>query len=117
MNFSKDFFTRLIDNGTQAWTNVELNMSKKRSVLKQINDWLSTNATPEEENNVKIEIIRQSCFNIKRKYPSFSSEVDFIINQFEHNLKFDNMAILPFKQLDSLTFRIFISNNLMAGNN
>ncbi len=114
MNFSQELFLRLIDNGTQAWTNIELNLSKKRTVLKQINDWLSANATPEEENKVKIEIIRQSCFNIKRKYPSFSGEVDFIINQFEHNLKFDNMAILPFKQLDSLTFRIFLNSNLMA---
>ena len=41
-------------------------------------------------------------------------DVDVIINRYEHNLKFDNMAVLPFKQIDALTYRIFLKQNLYA---
>nr|WP_321450372.1 hypothetical protein [uncultured Carboxylicivirga sp.] len=114
MNIRNEVLDKLIENGTKAWTDIELNISKKIKVLQSINNRLSYLAKPEEENNVKIEIIRQSCKKIKNKYPGYANEVDHIINQFEHHLRFDNMAILPFKQLDALTYRIFIKQNIYA---
>jgi len=114
MKIRNEILNKLVENGTKAWTDIELNISNKIKVLQQINNRLSYLAEPEEENKVKIEIIRQSCQNIKHNYPGYAKEVDHIINQFEHHLRFDNMAILPFKQLDALTYRIFLKQNLLA---
>ncbi len=114
MKSHNEILCRLVKKGTKAWTDIELNITNKTRILKQINWQLSCLAGPEYENNVKIEIIRQSCKNIKDKYPGYANEVDHIINQFEYHLKYDNMAILPFKQLDALTYRIFINQCLLA---
>ncbi|MCU4163316.1 hypothetical protein [Carboxylicivirga caseinilyticus] len=114
MKIRNEVLNKLVENGTKAWTNIELNITNKIKVLQHINNRLAYLAEPEEENKVKIEIIRQSCLKIRNDYPGYANEVDRIINQFEHHLRFDNMAILPFKQLDALTYRIFIKQNLLA---
>lgn len=114
MKLHDEILRKLVEKGTSAWTDIQLNISNKTKVLHHINQRLSSFATPYQENDVKIEIIRESCRSIKSKYPNYSKDVDVIINRFEHNLKFDNMAVLPFKQIDALTYRIFLKQNLYA---
>lgn len=104
----EEILNRMISQGASVWTNIKLPKEKKTKVLTRINKSLQTLASPSEENMVKVEIIRESCRAIKKMHPGFSEEVDRIINQFEHHLKFDSMAVLPFRQIDALTFRIFM---------
>ncbi len=114
MKLHDEILKKLVEKGTRAWTDLELGIANKTKVLKQIHSRLALFAEPAEENNVKIEIIRQSCQFIKNTYPVYAKEADLIINRFEHHLKFDNMAVLPFKQIDALTYRIFLKENLYA---
>ena len=104
----------MVSRGALAWTDIELTKKKKTKVLNQIKKTLELMATPREENQVKIEIVRECCRNIRNQYPTYAREVDFIIKQFEHHLRFDSMAVLPFKQLDNLTYRIFLKQSLLV---
>lgn len=114
MKLHDEILKKMVESGTKAWTDLELSISNKTKVLKQIHSRLAIFAGPAEENNVKIEIIRQSCKYLRDQYPVYAKEADLIINRFEHHLKFDQMAILPFKQIDALTYRIFLKENLYA---
>lgn len=115
MNVRDEMLRQIVNRGALAWTDIELTRKKKNNVLKQIKRTLAQMATPKEENSVKIEIIRECCRNIRKRYPSYADEADLIIKQFEHHLRIDNMAVLPFKQIDELTYRIFLRQSLMVG--
>lgn len=114
MKLNDEILKKMVESGTKAWTDLELSIANKKKVLQQIRNRLALFAEPAQENNVKIEIVRQSCRFLKKTYPSYAKEADLIINRFEHHLKFDHMAVLPFKQIDALTYRIFIKENLYA---
>ncbi len=114
MNLREEMLRKMVSKGALAWTDIELTKKKKNKVLTQIKRTLELLATPKEENQVKIEIVRECCRSIRNQYPTYAPEVDLIIRQFEHHLRFDNMAVLPFKQLDNLTYRIFLKQSLMV---
>jgi hypothetical protein len=114
MSLQQDILMKFVDQGTRAWTNIEFSKTKKTSILNQIKKGLSTMASPLEENQVKIDIIRESCKRIGERYPRFSNEARQILTQFENHLKFDQVAVLPFSQLDKLTFRIFLCESLRS---
>lgn len=109
-----DLLNKLVEKATNAWSDIDVERNIKVNALKTVNERLATIATPSEENNIKIEIIRQTCQRLKERYPSYINEVNKIVEPFEHHLKFDNMAVLPFKQIDSLTYRIFMNQNMMS---
>jgi len=110
----QEIINKLVEKGTRIWSNIETEQHNKINTLKIINKRLAAIASPVEENNVKVEIIRQTCKKLKELYPKYTKEVDNIVLPFEHNLKFDHIAILPFKQIDSLTFRIFMNQNIKS---
>ena len=114
MNLREEMLRKMVNRGAIAWTDIELTKKKKTKILNQIKRTLELMATPKEENQVKIEIVRECCRNIRNQYPTFTREVDLIMKQFEHHLRFDSMAVLPFKQLDNLTYRIFLKQSLMV---
>ena len=114
MNLREEMLRKMVSRGALAWTDIELTKKKKNKILNQIKKTLELMATPKEENHVKIEIIRECCRSIRNQYPTFAREVDLIMIQFEHHLRFDSMAVLPFKQLDNLTYRIFLKQSLMV---
>jgi len=110
----QELMNKFVQRGTQIWSSIETESEKRVNSLKLINQGLRTLATPKMENNVKVEIVRQTCKKLKQLYPRYAEEVDAISLPFEHHLKFDQMAVLPFKQIDSLTFRIFINQNMIS---
>ncbi|MCT4588570.1 MAG: hypothetical protein N4A71_12145 [Carboxylicivirga sp.] len=105
---------KLVQKATVIWSDIESKKETKVNILNVVKDRLAAIATPHEENDVKIEIVRQVCCRLKEQYPSYSQAVDEILNPFEHHLKFDSIAVLPFKQLDALTFRIFMNQSMMG---
>ncbi|MBK3517484.1 VHS/ENTH/ANTH domain-containing protein [Carboxylicivirga marina] len=105
---------KLVKKATTIWSDIESEKELKVNALKTVKKRLETIATPQEENNVKIEIVRQTCRRLKELYPAYAHAIDEIIKPFEHHLKFDNIAILPFKQIDALTYRIFMNQNMMG---
>ncbi|MBR8536594.1 hypothetical protein KDU71_13550 [Carboxylicivirga sediminis] len=105
---------KLVQKATTIWSDIESERAKKIHVLNTVKDRLAAIATPHEENDVKVEIVRQTCKRLKELYPAYAKNIDEILLPFEHHLKFDHMAVLPFKQIDSLTYRIFMNQNMMG---
>ncbi|GEM_PF-4862070 len=110
----KDIFNKLIEKATATWSDIESERKKKVGILDFVKARLADIATPAEENNVKIEIVRQTCKRLKELYPGYTGEIDEIVKPFEHHLKFDHIAVLPFKEIDSLTFRIYMNQNMLS---
>ncbi len=110
----QEIMNKLIEKGTQIWSNIESEKIKKVNTLRDITQRLSLLASPLEQNNVKVEIVRQTCKKLKERYPGYAKEIDDIVLPFEYKLRFNDIAILPFKQIDSLTYRIFINQNMMS---
>ena len=106
--------SKLIQKATLIWSDIESERTTKINVLNTVKERLSAIATPVEENEVKIEIVRQTCRRLKEQYPAYSKNIDEILQPFEHHLKFDHMAVLPFKQIDKLTYRIFMNQSMLA---
>ncbi|WP_439181663.1 hypothetical protein [Carboxylicivirga taeanensis] len=107
-------FNKLIQKAAIIWSDIESEKATKIQILNTIKKRLEFFATPQEENDVKIEIVRQTCQRLKQMYPAYAKSVDDILTPFEHHLRFDNLAVLPFKQIDSLTYRIFMNQNMMG---
>lgn len=105
---------KLVQKATTIWSDIESEKATKIHVLNTVKERLASIATPLEENDVKVEIIRQTCRRLKELYPAYTKNVDDILLPFEHHLKFDHMAVLPFKQIDNLTYRIFMNQNMMG---
>jgi hypothetical protein len=105
---------KLIQKASVVWSDIESEKEIKVRTLNTVKKRLEDIASPQEENNVKIEIIRQTCQRLRNLYPSYAHAIDEIIQPFEHHLKFDNLAVLPFKQIDTLTFRIYMNQNMMG---
>ncbi|MBS2211663.1 hypothetical protein KEM09_09630 [Carboxylicivirga mesophila] len=105
---------KLVQKAATIWSDIESEKATKIHVLNTVKDRLAAIATPHEENDVKVEIVRQTCKRLKELYPAYAKNIDEILLPFEHHLKFDHMAVLPFKQIDSLTYRIFMNQNMMG---
>jgi hypothetical protein len=105
---------KLVQKATLIWSDIESERAAKINVLNTVKKRLGAIATPIEENDVKIEIVRQTCRRLKEQYPAYSKNIDEILLPFEHHLKFDHMAVLPFKQLDKLTYRIFMNQSMLG---
>ncbi len=105
---------KLVNKATLIWSDIESERATKVNVLNTVKKRLGAIATPMEENDAKIEIVRQVCKRLKEQYPTYSKNVDEILLPFEHHLKFDNLAVLPFKQIDNLTYRIFMNQSMMG---
>ncbi|MCU4154870.1 hypothetical protein J1N10_02715 [Carboxylicivirga sp. A043] len=105
---------KLVQKASVVWSDIESEKEMKVRTLNSVKKRLEDIASPQEENDVKIEIVRQTCHRLRELYPSYAKAIDEIIKPFEHHLKFDNLAILPFKQIDALTFRIFMNQNMMG---
>lgn len=105
---------KLVQKATLIWSDIESEKEIKVNALNTIKNRLAAIATPCEENEVKIEIVRQTCRRLRELYPAYAQAIDEIIKPFEHHLKFDKMAVLPFKQIDALTFRIFMNQSMMG---
>jgi len=110
----QEIINKLVEKGTRIWSNIETESDNKINTLRNINKRLAALSSPREENNVKVEIVRQTCKKLKELYPKYAKEIDDIVLPFEHHLKFDHIAILPFKQIDSLTYRIFMHQSMMS---
>ncbi len=105
---------KLVQKASVVWSDIESEKEIKVKILNSVKKRLEGIASPQEENNVKIEIVRQTCRRLRELYPAYAQAIDEIIKPFEHHLKFDHLAVLPFKQIDALTFRIFMNQNLMG---
>ncbi len=105
---------KLVHRAATIWSDIESERAIKVNVLNTVKKRLAGFATPHEENDVKVEIVRQTCKRLKEMYPAYAKNVDEILLPFEHHLKFDNMAVLPFKQIDKLTYRIFMNQSMMG---
>lgn len=105
---------KLVQRATSIWSDIESEKEIKINTLNTVKKRLAAIASPHEENDVKIEIVRQTCRRLKELHPAYAQSVDEILKPFEHHLKFDNMAVLPFKQIDALTFKIFMNQNMMG---
>ncbi|TAJ12262.1 hypothetical protein DMA11_13500 [Marinilabiliaceae bacterium JC017] len=113
MNINEDMLSAFVRKGANTWANVELTKHKKVKVMSQIKESLQSIANPRDENEVKIEIIRQTCRLLSELYPNYSKDAEKILNQFETHLRINSMAVLPFHELDELTFKIFVRKTLM----
>ncbi|MCG8582161.1 MAG: hypothetical protein MI866_19725 [Bacteroidales bacterium] len=105
---------KLVQKASVVWSDIESEKELKIKTLNTVKKRLQHFASPQEENDVKIEIVRQTCRRLRELYPSYAQAIDEIIKPFEHHLKFDNLAVLPFKQIDALTFKIFMNQNMMG---
>lgn len=104
----------LVQKAIVVWSDIESEREQRIDVLNTVRHSLAQIATPNEENNVKIDLVRRICERLRRMYPSYTNSIDEIVMPFEQHLTKDELAILPFKQIDELTYRIFMKQNMMG---
>ncbi|WP_430810654.1 MULTISPECIES: hypothetical protein [unclassified Carboxylicivirga] len=102
----------LIEKVCSVWSDIDAGIEYKASVLKVVNNRLAELTSPQEENFIKIEIVRAICRQLKLRYPNYAKAVDDVLRPFEWQLQRDQMAVLPFKQIDTLTYRIYMQQTI-----
>ncbi len=100
--------SNLIQIGAETWSSLEMSTDEKIDIQNQIQESLDEHCTVEQENYIKLEIIKESYKRLIEVCPELEAEITTLINTFNEQAEANELDELPFGTLDELTDKVFV---------